>query len=62
MARIYCTFVGTMEEAMNRAETMMLEMFESIQEILSDSLALVDGTSVPVSRKYREIVVSLSDD
>lgn len=34
MARIYCTFSGTMEEAMNRAETMMLEMFESIQEIL----------------------------
>ena len=34
MARIYCTFAGTMEEAMNRAETMMLEMFESIQEIL----------------------------
>ena len=34
MARIYCTFAGTMEEAINRAETMMLEMFESIQEII----------------------------
>lgn len=34
MARIYCTFAGTMEEAMDRAETMMLEMFQSIQEIL----------------------------
>lgn len=31
---------------------------ESIQEILSDSLTLADGTSVPVSRKYREIVAS----
>jgi hypothetical protein len=34
MARIYCTFVDTMEGAMNRAETMMHEMFESIQEII----------------------------
>ena len=34
MARIYYTFAGTMEEAMDRAETMMLEMFQSIQEIL----------------------------
>jgi len=29
---------------------------ESIQEILNDSLTLVDGTTIPVSRKYREIV------
>ena len=35
---------------------------ESIQETLSDSLTLTDGTSIPVSRKYREIVVSLSDN
>ena len=35
---------------------------ESIQETLSDSLILADGTSVPVSRKYREIVASLSDN
>lgn len=34
MARIYCGFAGTMEEALNRAETMMREMFESIQEIM----------------------------
>ena len=34
MARIYYTFAGTMEEAINRAETMMLEMFESIREIM----------------------------
>lgn len=34
MARIYYTFAGTMEEALNRAETMMREMFESIQEIM----------------------------
>lgn len=35
---------------------------ESIQDTLSDSLTLADGTSVPVSRKYREIVASLSDN
>ena len=35
---------------------------ESIQDTLSDSLTLADGTSIPVSRKYREIVVSLSDN
>ena len=35
---------------------------ESIQETLSDSLTLADGTYIPVSRKYREIVVSLSDN
>mgnify|MGYP003563630424 FL=1 len=35
---------------------------ELIQETLYDSLTLVDGTSIPVSRKYREIVVSLSDN
>ncbi len=34
MARIYCDFAGTMEEALDRAETMMKEMFESIQEII----------------------------
>ena len=34
MARIYCDFADTMEGAMNRAETMMREMFESIQEIM----------------------------
>ena len=34
MARIYYTFAGTIEEAINRAETMMLEMFNSIQEII----------------------------
>ena len=34
MARIFYTFGGTIEEAMNRAETMMLEMFRSIQEII----------------------------
>lgn len=34
MARIHCEFGGTMEEALNRAETMMKEMFESIQEIM----------------------------
>ena len=32
---------------------------ESIQETLSDSLILADGTSIPVSRKYREAVASL---
>jgi len=32
---------------------------ESIQETLSDSLTLADGTSVPVSRKYRETVLEL---
>ena len=32
------------------------------EETLSDSLTLADGTSIPVSRKYREIVVSLSDN
>ena len=35
---------------------------ESVQETLSDSLTLADGTPIPVSRKYREIVVSLSDN
>ncbi len=35
---------------------------ELIQETLYDSLTLTDGTSIPVSRKYREIVVSLSDN
>lgn len=34
MARIWCDFADTMEGAMNRAETMMKEMFESIQEII----------------------------
>lgn len=34
MARIYYTFAGTIEEAIHRAETMMLEMFNSIQEII----------------------------
>jgi hypothetical protein len=33
-ARIYCDFADTMEGAMNRAETMMREMFESIKEIM----------------------------
>ena len=33
---------------------------ESIQETLSDSLILADGTSIPVSRKYREAVATLS--
>ena len=32
----------------------------SIQETLSDSLILADGTSIPVSRKYREAVATLS--
>lgn len=32
---------------------------EAIQETLSDSLILADGTSIPVSRKYREAVASL---
>lgn len=32
---------------------------ESIQKILCDSLILTDGTSIPVSRKYRETVASL---
>lgn len=32
---------------------------ESIQEVLYDSLILTDGTSIPVSRKYRETVASL---
>jgi len=32
---------------------------ESIHEISFDSLTLADGTSIPVSRKYREIVSSL---
>ena len=32
---------------------------ESIQETLHDSLILADGTSIPVSRKYRETVASL---
>lgn len=34
MARINCAFSGTMEEALDRAETMLKEMFESIQEII----------------------------
>ena len=29
---------------------------ESIQETLSDSLTLANGTSIPVSRKYREVI------
>ena len=33
---------------------------EAIQETLSDSLTLADGTSIPVSRKYREAVATLS--
>ena len=33
---------------------------ESIQETLSDSLTLADGTSIPVSRKYKEAVATLS--
>ena len=33
---------------------------EAIQEALSDSLILADGTSIPVSRKYREAVATLS--
>ena len=32
---------------------------EAIQETLSDLLILADGTSIPVSRKYRETVASL---
>ena len=32
--RIYDNFAGTMEEALDRAETLLKEMFESIQEIL----------------------------
>ena len=32
---------------------------ESIQEALSDSLTLADGTSIPVSRKYKETVSAL---
>ena len=32
---------------------------EPIQETLHDSLILADGTSIPVSRKYRETVASL---
>ncbi len=35
---------------------------ESIQETVNDSLTLEDGTSIPVSRKYREIVATLGDD
>jgi hypothetical protein len=35
---------------------------ESIQETLFDSLTLANGTSIPVSRKYREIVISLRDN
>lgn len=34
MAQIHCDFGDTMEGAMNRAETMMRELFESIQEII----------------------------
>ena len=34
MVQICYKFAGTMEEALDRAETMMREMFESIQEIL----------------------------
>lgn len=34
MARIYFNFAGTMEEALDRAETMLKEIFESIQEIM----------------------------
>ena len=33
---------------------------ESIQDTMSDSLILADGTSVPVSRKYHDIVASLT--
>ncbi len=35
---------------------------ESIQETVNDSLTLADGTSIPVSRKYRETVATLGDD
>ena len=34
MVQICYKFAGTMEEALDRAETMMREMFKSIQEIL----------------------------
>lgn len=34
MARIFVTFADTLEGAMSRTETMIREMFESIQEIL----------------------------
>lgn len=34
---------------------------ESIQENFYDSLTLADGTSIPVSRKYRDTVASLND-
>ena len=33
-ARIYNNFAGTMEEALDRAETLLKEIFDSIQEIL----------------------------
>ena len=33
-AQIYNNFAGTMEEALDRAETLLKEIFESIQEIL----------------------------
>ena len=34
MPSVYLLFAGTMEDALNRAETMLKEMFESIQEIM----------------------------
>ena len=34
IVQIYYNFAGTMEEALDRAETMIREIFESIQEIL----------------------------
>ena len=35
---------------------------ESIRETLYDSLTLSDGTSIPISRKYRETVALLGDN
>ena len=35
---------------------------ESVRETANDSLTLADGTSIPVSRKYREIVATLGGD
>ena len=41
-----------------RVHRSFLVRAESINEISSDSLTLADGTSIPVSRKYRETVSS----
>ena len=50
------------EEDFIRVHRSFVVRKESNQETLYDSLTLADGKSIPVSRKYRDIVASLSDN